>query len=198
MKYILLISSGLLLLLVAIVLVLSFRDCPHLLRRLSRTLLHLKYVPAADIKFRSKSMTFYNSMGPHGSTSDGSAVESSDCVTVGWAIYRFPTASDAEAQFRDWEYSASRIIEGTGSGDEPGSQEATLEINDKNDFRSRFNIILMKTNSNSILSIWSRSLEHALLFEQGKKEVLSGQKSRGIGNDSTTETWKEPHLSFCS
>jgi hypothetical protein len=174
MKTLLLIGSGLLLLLVAVVLFLSFRDCPHLPRRLWRTLLHLKYVPAADIKFRPKNMTGYNSMGPRGSTSDGSAAESSDCVTVGWAIYRFPTASDAEAQFRDWEHSASKIIEVTGSDNEPSSQKATLEIDDKDDFRYRFNIISMKPNSNSILSIWSKSLEHALLFEKRRREEISG------------------------
>src|SRR5262245_4782537 len=110
MKHYLLIFSGLLVLGIAVVLLLYYRHCPHVFRRLSRAALHLKYSPSSDITFRSDGIQGYNSHGPRGSTFDSAGHRSSDCVTVGRTIYRFPTTEDAEAQFSDWIQSAVKVL----------------------------------------------------------------------------------------
>jgi hypothetical protein len=75
---------------------LQFKNCPHILRRIAATILHKQYVPAAGIVFHRTKMAGYGP-GPRGSTQGGSSVTGSDCVTVGWSNYRFPTTHDADS-----------------------------------------------------------------------------------------------------
>ena len=145
----------------------NFRDCPHVWRRLVRAALFMKYTPASDIRFRRNRISGYGP-GPRGSTVDSSGVEASDCVVVGWGVFRFPTPADAEAQFQDWVHSASKVIEIT-ENDPTGVQRAVLRVGDKSDFRYPFNIIFKKKHSTQIHSIWSDSLEHAVRFEKQTK-----------------------------
>src|SRR5215471_19497456 len=106
----LLLASGMLLLIAAGMFI-NFRHCPHVFRRLFKTALHQKYVPASDITFRWNGLQAYNSRGPRGSTSDSSILKSSDCVIVERTVYRFATSSDADAQYREWLQSAAKVLE---------------------------------------------------------------------------------------
>jgi hypothetical protein len=188
MKRYLFIISVLLLSLIVVVVFINFRHCPHVFRRLSRNLLHMRYVPSADIEFRWNGVQGYNSSGPRGSTSDGSVLKSSDCVTVGWAMYRFPTAADAEAQFHEWVHSASKVLESASAGQLTDVERAVLQIDDKADFRYRFNIISKTSNSAAILSIWSRSLEHALLLQNHWQKDLPKWQSHLPERPSTLKS----------
>ena len=173
----------------AFVTFMNLRHCPHALRRLSRTLLHMKYKPASDIAFRWNGVQGYNSQGPRGSTSDGSGFESSDCVTVGWAAYRFPTQADADAQFQEWTTSGSKILEITNPASE--ITRAVLQINDKEDFKYPFEIILKRKGSKKIVSIWSKSLDHAVLLEKQLKleDTASAAGANAVGaNENLAQT----------
>jgi len=127
----------------------------------------MKYRPASDIQFRRNSISGYGP-GPRDSTFDGSSVTSSDCVFVGWGVFRFSTPTDAEAQFQDWVHSASKVIEITDN-DSTGIERAVLRVDDKTGFRYPYNILVKRNNSKAIYSLVSKSLEHALLFEKQEK-----------------------------
>ena len=154
-----------LLLLIAVGAISMWR-CPHIFRRLSRAALHLKYSPSPDITFRGIGMQGYNSHGPHGSRVDTSPLKSSDCVYVNRAIYRFPSAEDAEAQFNNWLRSAVRVLV-TEEDSNTRSRKAVFEDKDGSDYF--FNVVFKKEHSDIVLYLSSKSLEHALLF--AKQEI---------------------------
>ncbi|HEY6249578.1 MAG TPA: hypothetical protein VI685_06430 [Candidatus Angelobacter sp.] len=166
MKYLLWIGLGLLLLITIAISVCLWR-CPHIFRRLSRAALHLKYSPSSDITFRGSGMQGYNSHGPRGSRFDGSVLKSSDCVFVERTIYRFPTAEDADAQFNNWVQSAVRVLK-TDEDSSTQSRRAVFE-GGKDGIGDFFNIIFKKEHSSIVLFISSKSLDHALLFEEQEK-----------------------------
>jgi|SRR5580765_6105023 hypothetical protein len=146
-------------LLIALACFLQFKNCPHVWRRITATILHKKYVPAADIVFHRTRMAGYGS-GPRGSTQGGSSVTGSDCVTVGWSNYKFPTAHDADEQFQEWVHKATRIVQIEHSN---SMDRAVFENSQE---RQPFHVISKKENSAEIVAIWSDSLEHALLYER--------------------------------
>jgi len=141
---------------------LQFKNCPHILRRIAATILHKQYVPAADIVFHRTKMAGYGP-GPRGSTQGGSSVTGSDCVTVGWSNYRFPTTHDADEQFQEWVHKATRIIQIEHSNN---MDRAVFENSQE---KQSFHVISRKDNSAEIVAIWSDSLEHALLYEREEK-----------------------------
>ena len=178
MKKYLLFSSAVLVL-AAVGMFIYLRHCPHAYRRLVSAVLREKYVPAADIRFRWNGLQAYNSQGPHGSTSDSSLLKSSDCVIVEWTIYRFPTASDAQAQFDEWIRAASKILESTAGDGPSGPRRAVLRVEDGG---PDFDIISSQKDSAIIYSIRSNSLEHAALMERQDQKQATGHSSGIRGN----------------
>jgi len=136
---------------------LKFQHCPHVFRRFSAAILFQKYVPASDIQFHRNRMAA-DGPGPRGSRLGASSVISSDCITITWGIYRFSDPHDADEQFREWVRSW-RVIQ---VEDSSSRERALLE----DPAKRTFYIISKEKNGADILSIWSDSLEHALLYEK--------------------------------
>src|ERR1700740_575 len=95
--------------LVAVVGSLELHHCPYVLQRWASAVFHLQYVASPNVTFRRNRFQAHGP-GPNGSTVDGSSATSSDCVTVGWGIYRFNTPADASTQFHKWVESATEIV----------------------------------------------------------------------------------------
>src|SRR5216683_1435930 len=103
-----------------------YRDCPRIWRRLFSSALHLKYTPAADIKFHFVHAAGYERTAlratPGGIRGVG---RSSDCVDVLYRVYIFETPGDAEAALHEWK-SLAFSVAGSGQETIPGQGESVV------------------------------------------------------------------------
>jgi len=186
MKLLVMLGSSILAIIIGIILCMELSHCPHILRRWSKEALHRKYIPSGDISFRRNKIQGYGP-GPHGSTVDASSVTSSDCILVGWGVYRFATEVDAEEQFQEWVKSASKIIDIRGSQSENKPERSVLQsAGFPSAGMQNFVILSKERDSKAISAIWSGSLEHAIMFEAQDKsgKIISDHKYRPRGTVS--------------
>jgi hypothetical protein len=145
----------------ALVLGLELHYYPHLPRRILQTALTKEYVPGPDIRFR---WTMSGSgIRPNGSDFESDAYESSDGVRVDKTLYRFSSASDAEAEFGQRVKSDYHVIANREEKDSVGVvvfQRAVTQISKSGQF------FILRRKGDRLLVIDSPSLNHALAYEE--------------------------------